>query len=442
MISATNIHALADALNGVSLQLAPGEYLALLGANGSGKSTLLKALQGLIDIDEGQVSIEGVNPFADAETLEARQQVGYVQQRPDDQIVATSVEDDVAFGPENLGLPREELRARVTEALAAVGLSGFELREPHTLSGGQKQRLVIAGALALHPRYLLLDEPTSQLDPQARDEVLAILDAQVARGCGVLHVTHDLAEARRARRMLVLHEGELVFEGSYDELLRRAPEELMDWGIELEMPAHKRAVFVDEVEGDSALALSDVSLTYESGNQHVEALHNANLVLKPGEFILVRGATGSGKSTLLNLMAGFLEPSSGTATIDGAPLSLKTTRGQVGLSSRTAKLSSLPRPCSTTWPLGRATSAPTSRKRISAPLKLWRRSALTRSVLAPALRSSFPAARRAARQSRACWRSTRAICWLTSRPRRLTLPVAMRCAASWPARPRMPGCSW
>ncbi|MCL2882662.1 MAG: energy-coupling factor transporter ATPase [Coriobacteriia bacterium] len=329
MISATGIRALSGAVDGVSLQLEPGEYVALLGANGSGKSTLLKALQGLIDLDGGQVRIEGADPFADADTLVARQKVGYVQQRPDDQIVATSVEDDVAFGPENLGLPREELRRRVTEALAAVGLSGFEAREPHTLSGGQKQRLVIAGALALHPSYLLLDEPTSQLDPQARDEVLGILDAQVARGCGVLHVTHDLAEARRTNRILVLHEGKLVFSGAYAELVARPPEELNAWGVELRMPEYEHAAYVEGDE-ESALSLSDVSLTYESGDQRVEALHGASLTLAPGEFVLVRGATGSGKSTLLNLMAGFLEPSTGAATIDGEPLTLKTTRGQVG----------------------------------------------------------------------------------------------------------------
>ena len=383
MISATDIEALRGALDGVSLQLEAGEYVALLGANGSGKSTLLKALQGLIDIDAGQVSIDGLDPFADsAPAPAARQKVGYVQQRPDDQIVATSVEDDVAFGPENLGLPREELRARVTEGLAAVELSGFEAREPHTLSGGQKQRLVIAGALALHPTYLLLDEPTSQLDPQARDEVLAILDAQVARGCGVLHVTHDLAEARRAQRIMVLHEGQLVFNGSYADLLTRPTADLASWGIELEMPPYDRAAYqppatsscapvwgvelemppsdraghqpptssscapvagsrfsgrqldsatnTQNDETEPRLSLDNVSLTYESGDQRIEALSGASLALAPGEFILVRGATGSGKSTLLNLMAGFLEPSAGTATIDGQPLTQKTARGQVG----------------------------------------------------------------------------------------------------------------
>jgi len=330
MITATDIRALGGALDGVSVELAPGEYVALLGANGSGKSTLLKALLGLIDIDAGQVRVEGLDPYADADALAARQQVGYVQQRPDDQIVATSAQDDVAFGPENLGLPREELRARVTASLGAVGLSGFEQREPHTLSGGQKQRLVIAGALALHPRYLLLDEPTSQLDPQAQAEVLAILDAQVARGCGVLHVTHDLAEARRAQRLLVLHEGRAVFSGSYDELLTRPQEELATWGIELEMPVYERAAYEPGGQVPGHLALQEVSLAYESGDQCVRALQDATLALEPGEFILVRGVTGSGKSTLLNLMAGFLTPSEGTATIDSQPLTLKTARGQVG----------------------------------------------------------------------------------------------------------------
>jgi energy-coupling factor transport system ATP-binding protein len=145
--------------------------------------------------------------------------VGVVFQNPDDQIVATSVEDDVAFGPENLGLPRAEIRRRVDDALAAVDLTGLERREPHLLSGGQKQRLAIAGVLALNPRYLVLDEPTSMLDPHGRSELLDVLRRLAAEGHGIVHVTHDLVDALSADRVVLLAAGETVFDGSPEELL-------------------------------------------------------------------------------------------------------------------------------------------------------------------------------------------------------------------------------
>ncbi len=330
MISARNIQALGGVLDGVSFDLAPGEYVVLLGANGSGKSTLLRSILALSEITGGTVDIDGFNPFDARQTLEARKHVGYVQQRPDDQIVATSAEDDTAFGPENLGLAREKLRARVEEALEAVGLTGFELREPHTLSGGQKQRLVIAGALAMRPNYLLLDEPTSQLDPAARSDVLKILDTLVEQGTGILHITHSLEEARRAQRVLVLHEGKLVFDASFDELMSHNANELTHWGIQVEMPQYVRADYRGSADSET-LSVENVSLTYELGNQQIEALHQVSCSLAPGEFVVVQGATGSGKSSLLSLMAGMLKPNEGTACLGDVPLSTKVARGTVGL---------------------------------------------------------------------------------------------------------------
>lgn len=219
------------ALDGVSLSLKPGEHLAVLGANGSGKSTLVRLANGLLLPDSGTVTIDDIDTKDAARSRELRQRVGIVFQRPDDQIVATSVEDDVAFGPENLGLAREELRKRVDEALGAVGLLGMERREPHLLSGGQKQRLAIAGALAMQPAYLVLDEPASMLDPAGRTEVLAIVSRLRAAGTGVLHVTHDLADVLSADRAAVLHRGRLVFEGSMADLVGRG-ELLEDSGLE------------------------------------------------------------------------------------------------------------------------------------------------------------------------------------------------------------------
>ena len=210
-----------DALAEVTLGLAEGEHVAVLGANGSGKSTLVRLVNGILLPDAGTVTVDGIDTRDEARARELRERVGVVFQHPDDQIVATSVEDDVAFGPENLALPRAEIRARVDDALAAVGLTGLERREPHLLSGGQKQRLAMAGALAMHPRYLVLDEPASMLDPVGRLEVLAIVERLRAAGTGILHVTHDIADVMGADRAVVLDGGHVVFEGSVGELVGR-----------------------------------------------------------------------------------------------------------------------------------------------------------------------------------------------------------------------------
>ncbi|MDR3686047.1 MAG: energy-coupling factor transporter ATPase [Coriobacteriia bacterium] len=222
----------APALSRVSFDVQPGEQVAVLGANGSGKSTLVQLANGLLLPDSGTVTVDGIDTRDVSRTRDVRERVGMVFQRPDDQIVATSVEDDVAFGPENLGLPREQIRERVDEAIAAVGLPGLERREPHLLSGGQKQRLAMAGALAMRPAYLVLDEPASMLDPDGRRDVLAIVRALRASGTGVMHVTHDLADIVDADRAMVLDAGRVVFAGSVVELYGRA-ELLAASGLEL-----------------------------------------------------------------------------------------------------------------------------------------------------------------------------------------------------------------
>lgn len=209
------------ALDNVSLAVAPGEIVALLGANGSGKSTLARLANGILLPFAGRVTVDDLCTGEEADIRSIRQHVGMVFQRPDDQIVATSVEDDIAFGPENLGLPRQEIRRRVDEALATVGLAGLERSEPHLLSGGQKQRLAIAGALAMSPAYLVLDEPTSMLDPHGRLEVLAVVEKLRGLGHGVLLVTHDLSDALRADRAVVLERGRVAYQGGIQELLTR-----------------------------------------------------------------------------------------------------------------------------------------------------------------------------------------------------------------------------
>jgi energy-coupling factor transport system ATP-binding protein len=221
-----------QALSSVSLTVAPGELVCVVGANGSGKSTLVRLCNGLALASRGEVLVDG-RRIGDADSITfARTRVALVFQNPDDQIVATAVEDDVAFGPENLGVPVEEIRTRVDEALAAVGLTGMEDREPHLLSGGQKQRVAIAGALALRPRYLVLDEPTSMLDPMGRQRVVESISRVRASGCGVLLVTHDLGECLTADRIVVIAEGTSVATFEPAALMANSSK-LEGWGVEL-----------------------------------------------------------------------------------------------------------------------------------------------------------------------------------------------------------------
>ena len=219
-----------SALRDVTLTLAEGELVALLGRNGSGKSTLTLMANGLLLPSSGEVLVDGMNTSAEETLWDVRGRVGVVLQNPDNQIVSTFVEEDVAFGPENLGIPRSEIRERVDNALAAVGLAGMEQREPHTLSGGQKQRLAIAGALALQPTFLVLDEPTAMLDPEGRTDVLDVIEAQGREGRGVLHVTHSLSDASRADRIVVLDSGSVAFDGSPTALLAD-PSRLIELGL-------------------------------------------------------------------------------------------------------------------------------------------------------------------------------------------------------------------
>jgi energy-coupling factor transport system ATP-binding protein len=205
-------HALSEA----SFGLSPGEYVGVVGPNGGGKSTLVRLLNGLLNPDAGGVLISGHDPAT--EPFEVRKHLGVLFQNPENGLVAPFVEDDVAFGLENLGVPREEMRERVARAIRAVGLEGYERREPHTLSGGEKQRVALAGLLAVEPEILVLDEPTSMLDAAGRGEVLERLEALRGKKT-VLHVTHHLEELLNADRILVLNGGKLVADESPGRLL-------------------------------------------------------------------------------------------------------------------------------------------------------------------------------------------------------------------------------
>jgi energy-coupling factor transport system ATP-binding protein len=195
------------AISEVSLDLRPGEYVGVVGPNGGGKSTLVRLLNGLLKPGSGHVRVSGRDPAT--EPFEVRKHLGVLFQNPENSLVAPFVEDDVAFGLENLGVPREEMRDRVARTVRAVGLEGYERREPHTLSGGEKQRVALAGLLAVEPEILVLDEPTSMLDAAGRRHVLEHLHALRSEKT-VLHMTHHLEELLDADRILVLNGGELV----------------------------------------------------------------------------------------------------------------------------------------------------------------------------------------------------------------------------------------
>ncbi len=226
------------ALRGVSVDIRRGEYVAVLGHNGSGKSTFAKLLNLLLEPTSGRLVVNGVDLTAgelDEETvLQLRRNVGMVFQNPDNQLVATIVEEDVAFGPENLGIPQPELRMRVDEAIASVGMTAYAQHEPHLLSGGQKQRVAIAGVIAMMPKCIIFDESTAMLDPIGRREVLdtiAMLNREF--GITVLNITHYMNEAAMAQRVIVINDGELLLDGTPDEVF--AKRELLQ-SVGLEVP--------------------------------------------------------------------------------------------------------------------------------------------------------------------------------------------------------------
>ena len=210
----------SPALNGVDLKVDQGEYLALLGANGSGKTTLLKLLNALLMPSQGEVLVKGISTV-EAQKLElVRQTCGMIFQNPDNQIVATTVEEDIAFGLENLALPSQEIRRRVDAVAGRLGLTHLLQHPPHLLSGGEKQRTAIAGILAMQPACILMDEPTAMLDPFGRFEVLkTVKDLNKAESLAVVHVTHNPAEAVEADRIVVLERGRIVADGKPEEIL-------------------------------------------------------------------------------------------------------------------------------------------------------------------------------------------------------------------------------
>lgn len=354
----------APALDGVSLTFRPGELVALVGANGSGKSTLASLLCALRLSASGLVVVEGIDPACDAASRrEVRRLVGLVRQHPADQLVSSVVFDEVAFGPRNLGLSRDEIRRRVTRAIATVGLSDALHADVSTLSGGQQQLLAIAGVLAMEPSYLVLDEASSMLDASARPAHRALLD-HIAHegGAGVIQVTHDPLEVLASDRVIVLDAGRVAFDGLPRELLVEcaalwdaslvqsssveALRAILRLGYEPEaiaapldpskavmwlLDAYRAgAVPVSDVQAVAdmlvparlqsdvlaglPLELSDVAFSYGAG---MRALAGITFGAQAGEVVLVAGASGSGKSTLACVASGLYTPDAGTVRVCG-----------------------------------------------------------------------------------------------------------------------------
>ncbi|BCA86757.1 energy-coupling factor transporter ATP-binding protein EcfA1 [Enterococcus saigonensis] len=229
-----------NALDGVSFSIKKGEWVAIVGHNGSGKSTLAKTINGLLLPQQGSVKVGG-NLLNEENVWDIRRMVGMVFQNPDNQFVGSTVEDDVAFGMENQGVPREEMLVRVQDALEQVRMSDFKQREPARLSGGQKQRVAIAGVVALRPDIIILDEATSMLDPEGREEVIStIKKIKDQNNLTVLSITHDIDEAANANRILVMQEGKLVREGTPAEIFS-AGEKLIELGLDLPFPEKLKA---------------------------------------------------------------------------------------------------------------------------------------------------------------------------------------------------------
>ena len=369
-----------QALREVSLTVRRGEYVVVLGHNGSGKSTLARHLNGLLLPDAGEVWVEEWNTRDKKSLRDIRTTVGMVFQQPDNQIVATMVEEDVAFGPENLGMPHDEMIARVDWALGQVELRDLRYRAPHLLSGGQKQRVCIAGVLAMRPDVLVLDEATAMLDPQGRAEVLAVVARlNHEQGVTVVAITHFMGEALAADRIIIMDEGRIALEGTPRELFAQ-PERLRELHLDVPQVAqvaadlHERvagfpagllssdeivAAVMERVEpcpqqpparipttapaaappggADSVIDVSDLVHYYMRGTPlEVQALFGVDMQVQRGEVIGIIGHTGSGKSTVLQHLNGLLRAHVGRVVVLGQDTSnpstdLRAIRRRVGL---------------------------------------------------------------------------------------------------------------
>lgn len=346
------------ALDDVTLEVCRGERVCVLGANGSGKSTLASVICGLLAPDEGDVELAGhavcTGGMPDlAAYRDARRQLGLVFQNPDDQIVTSVVADDVAFGPENLGVPRDEIAARVARELRRVAMEKYAHADPSRLSGGQRQRVCIAGALAMEPAVLVLDEPSSLLDVRGRAAIMRVMGRLAAAGATLVHVTHFMDEALAADRVIVMQHGHVALEGTPDEVFAAKNAQVIE-ALGLEMPFEARlaaALRQAEAAGGAiaapgapsdektaaataatpaseppAILARDLGFSYGPGAQ---ALDGVSLEVPARATTAIVGQTGSGKSTLLRLLCGLEAADAGSLTVCGINAATKRGRRQV-----------------------------------------------------------------------------------------------------------------
>lgn len=343
------------ALDDVTLEVCRGERVCVLGANGSGKSTLASVICGLLAPDEGDVELAGhavcTGGVPDlAAYRDARRQLGLVFQNPDDQIVTSVVADDVAFGPENLGVPRAQIAARVARELRRVAMERYAHADPSRLSGGQRQRVCIAGALAMEPAVLVLDEPSSLLDVRGRAAIMRVMGRLAAAGATLVHVTHFMDEALAADRVIVMQHGRVALEGTPDEVFAAKNAQVIE-ALGLEMPFEARlavALRQAEAAGDAiaapgapsdekpaacapaaeplAILARDLGFSY---GPDAQALDGVSLEVPARATTAIVGQTGSGKSTLLRLLCGLEAADAGSLTVCGINATTKRGRRQV-----------------------------------------------------------------------------------------------------------------
>ncbi|MCR5387916.1 MAG: energy-coupling factor transporter ATPase, partial [Lachnospiraceae bacterium] len=310
------------ALDGVNLEIKPGQFIAVLGPNGSGKSTFARHLNALLFPDEGEIIVDGVQITENEDVVwKVRSTVGMVFQNPDNQIVAGLVEEDVAFGPENLGLSRDEIEENITKALEDTSISQYRRKNPAHLSGGEKQRVAIAGVLAMRPKCIVLDEATAMLDPIGREKVLSTVhELNKKEGITVITITHYMDEAKDADYIFVMDSGKVAMQGTPDEIFSK-PDEIKKHRLDVPREAITLEELLEKKKHDASdcageapiLDIKNISYTYNPGHpEEKQALKDVSLSVYKGEKLFILGHTGSGKSTLVQMMNGLLKPDTGS----------------------------------------------------------------------------------------------------------------------------------
>ena len=378
-----NVESMIEALKDVSLDIEKGQFIAILGRNGSGKSTLAKHINALLFPSEGEVIVDGMDTEDEELRLKIRQTAGMVFQNPDNQIVGNLVEEDIAFGPENLGIPTADIWNRVDEALDETGMEAFRNQSPNHLSGGQKQRVAIAGVLAMHPKCIIFDESTAMLDPQGRRSIIDVAKRlQQEYGITILLITHHMDEVLAADRVFVMKDGKIMGQGTPTEVFEqhalleecglRLPvfyqyldflerEQIIDAVAYRNIHSEEDLIavltrryqktqadqtkfqndFLNETQvernANEGILLNHVSYVYNKGfADERTALNDINLHITKGEFVAVIGHTGSGKSTLMQHLNGLYTATEGTVYYNGQDIadqdfSIKQLRQKVGL---------------------------------------------------------------------------------------------------------------